>query len=124
MTPTIPLDTVTGRYELSNNDMLTLVPNGASLFTDVNGLPEEEFIFMGGDRFGSTQRDVSFSIVRELSAGPVGQLAGVRRVTYMASHDVNGRIERHGGAVATVLFYRLETAERFRYILVHVAPTT
>src|SRR5262245_5123363 len=34
----IPLESVTGRYELSNNNMLTLAATGASLFTDVNGL--------------------------------------------------------------------------------------
>src|SRR5262245_4774630 len=60
MAPDIPLDTVTGRYELSNNNMLTLAATGASLFTDVDGLPDEEFVFMGGDRFGSTERNVSF----------------------------------------------------------------
>ena len=29
--------------------MLTLVAGGGSLFTDVNGLPDEEFLFMGSD---------------------------------------------------------------------------
>jgi hypothetical protein len=191
LTPAIPLDAVTGRYELSNNNMLTLVAKGESLFTDVNGLPDEEFLFMGGDRFGSTQGDTSFTIARdssgavigltwivngkerpiprigplfasmkaaadpdpsftnaveaalrafaqggdavhelsrlspgaraELSGAPVRQFAGVRRITYVSSQDVTGRrIERHGGAVAKVLFYRVETAERSRFVLVHV----
>jgi hypothetical protein len=191
LTPAMPLDTVTGRYELSNNNMLTLVAKGESLFSDVNGLPDEEFVFMGGDRFGSTQRDTSFRIARdssgavigltwivnrkerpiprigplfasmkpaadpdpsftksvdaalrafaqggdvvrglshlsagaraELSAAPVRELAGVRSITYVSSQDVTGRrIERHGGAVAKVLFYRVETAERPRLVLVHV----
>jgi len=40
---------------------------------------------------------------------------------YLSSQDVTGRrIERHGGAVAKVLFYRVETAERSRNVLVHV----
>lgn len=191
MTPDIPLDTVTGRYELSNNNMLTLVANGTSLFTDVDGLLDEEFIFTGSERFGSTERDVSFRIARDssgavigltwiakrderpiprigplfasmkqvadpdppftksvdaavralaqggdavrslqhlssgaranLSGTPVRQFAGIRSVAYLSSQDVTGRrIERHGGAVAKVLFYRVETAERSRNVLVYV----
>jgi hypothetical protein len=187
----VPLGPVSGRYELSNNNMLTLAAAGASLFTDVNGLPDEEFVSMGGDRFGSTQRNVSFRIARDstgavagltwndngkereiprigplfasitptgdpdpsfttsvdaavrafaqggdavrrlrqlsagaranLSAAPARQLEGVRGVTYLSSYDVTGRrIERHGGAVARVLFYRVDTAQRFRLLLVHV----
>jgi CubicO group peptidase (beta-lactamase class C family) len=187
----IPLEVVAGRYELSNNNMLTLAATGASLFTDVDGLPDEEFIFMGGDRFGSTQRNVSFRIARDstgavigltwsdngkeraiprigplfasikpvgdpnpsltksvdaairafalggeavrnlqqlssgaradLSGTPARQLTDVRGVTYLSSQDVTGRrIERHGGAVAKVLFYRVETAQRSRCVLVYV----
>jgi CubicO group peptidase (beta-lactamase class C family) len=191
LTPDIPLDVVTGRYELSNNNMLTLVVNGGSLFTDVDGLLDEEFLFTGSDRFGSTQRDTSFRIVRDssgavvgltwitngkerpiprigplfasmkqaadpdpsltkiidaalhafarggeavrsvqhltsgarsdLSAAPARQLAGIGGVTYLSSQDVTGRrIERHGSAVARVMFYRVETAQRPRNVLVHV----
>ena len=191
MAPDMPLEIVTGRYELSNNNMLTLAAAGASLFTDVDGLPDEEFVFIGGNRFGSTQRNVSFGIARdstgavsglawmasgtertiprigplfasvkpasdpdpsftksvdaalrafaeggeavrsvphlttgartELSAAPARQLAGVREVTYLSSQDVTGRrIERHGSTVAKVMFYRVETAQRSRNVLVHV----
>jgi CubicO group peptidase (beta-lactamase class C family) len=188
--PGIPLGTVTGRYELSNNNMLTLATMGATLFTDVNGLPDEEFVSLGGDRFGSSQRNVSFRIARNATgavvglswndngtereiprigplfasitpasdpnpsltksvdaavrafehggeavrglqqlspgaranlSGPARQLAGVRGVTYLSSEDLTGRrIERHGGAVARVLFYRVEAAQRSRFVLVYV----
>jgi CubicO group peptidase (beta-lactamase class C family) len=188
---TIPLEALTGRYELTNNNMLTLVVHNGSLCSDVNGLPDEEFLFMGDDRFGSSQRDVSFKIahgsggdvigltwssngkerpvprigplfasikqvkdpdrsfthtveaaVRALAqggdavrslpqlapgartnlfGGPVLQLAGVRSLTYLSASDVTGRqIERHGGAVAKVLFYRMETDAGSRFLLVHV----
>lgn len=171
--------------------MLTLAATGARLFTDVNGLPDEEFVSMGGDRFGSTQRNVSFRIARDstgallgltwnengkereiprigplfasikpvsdphpsftksvdaavrafaqggeavrnlqqlspgaranLSGTPARQLAGVRGVTYLSSEDLTGRrIERHGGTVAKVLFYRMDAAERSRFVLVYV----
>jgi CubicO group peptidase (beta-lactamase class C family) len=189
--PDIPLATVTGRYELTNNNMLTLAEHDGGLFTDVNGLPDEEFFFMGGDRFGSSQRNVSFTTARNstgavvglswssggkerpvprigplfasikpvmdpnpsftqtvetlvralaqggdairtlpqlapgartnLSGGPVRQLAGMRGLTYLSAEDVTGRqIERHGGTVVTVLFYRIETADSPRWLLVHV----
>jgi CubicO group peptidase (beta-lactamase class C family) len=67
---TLPLETLTGRYELSNNNMLTLVVHEGRVFSDANGLPDEEFLFMGDDRFGSSQRNVSFRIARS-SAGEV-----------------------------------------------------
>jgi CubicO group peptidase (beta-lactamase class C family) len=188
--PTIALDTVTGRYELSNNNMVTLTARGDSLFTDVNGLPDEEFVFLGDDRFGSTDRNVSFRIARNASgdviglawsgngqdrpvprigplfatiaptadpapaftravnaavralakgtpasdlqllapgaranfAGrPIRDFAGVGTLTYMSAQDVTGRrIERHGGTVARVVFYRMGTEQGDRWLLIHV----
>ena len=188
--PDAPLDALTGRYELSNNNMLTLTATGDSLFTDVNGLPDEEFLFLGDDRFGSTDRNVSFRAARNASgeivglhwsasgqerliprigplfasikpgadpdpsfsqavdkavralgpgapaselpqlapgaranfAGrPIRELAGVRRLTYLSAQDLTGRrIERHGGTVVKVLFYRMETTEGDRWLLIHV----
>jgi CubicO group peptidase (beta-lactamase class C family) len=187
---TMPLDTVTGRYELFNNEMVTFTAKGGRLFTEVNGLPDEEFVFMSGDRFGSTQRDVAFRIARDASGAvtgltwadngkeravprigplfasmkqktdpdpsftksvdaalrglaqggdavrsqqhlspgaraelrtPVRELDGIRSVTYVSAQDVAGRrIERHGGAVASVLFYRVETAQGVRLVMIHV----
>jgi CubicO group peptidase (beta-lactamase class C family) len=187
----IPLEPVTGRYEFRNNNMLTLVAQDGRLFSDVNGLPDEEFLFMGGDRFGSSQRSASFRVARDsagavigvtwidngqerpvprigplfasiqqatdpdptftksvaaavgalaeggdavrslrqlapgaradLSVGPVRDLAGIRAVTFLSAQNVAGRgIERHGGGVAKVLFYRVETAQGNRWLLVHV----
>jgi hypothetical protein len=191
---TLPLETLTGRYELSNNNMLTLVVHEGRVFSDANGLPDEEFLFMGDDRLGSSQRNVSFRIARSsagevvgltwsnngqerpvprigpllgsiteasikadpdpsftltvteavkafaeggaavsnlkaltpgarsnLAGAPVREFAGVRAVTFVASQDVTGRrIERHGSAVVKVLFYRLESAQGNRWLLVHV----
>ena len=188
--PDKPLDALTGRYELSNNNMLTLTATADSLFTDVNGLPDEEFLFLGEDRFGSADRNVSFRAARNASgevaglhwsaagqerliprigplfasikpgadpdpsfshavdkavralgpgapaselpqlapgaranfAGrPIRELAGVQRLTYLSAQDVTGRhIERHGGTVVKVLFYRMDTAEGHRWLLIHV----
>jgi CubicO group peptidase (beta-lactamase class C family) len=188
---TVPLATVAGRYELSNNNMLTLVAVDGTLFSDVNGLPDEEFVPMGGDRFGSTQRNITFTLARgaagevtgltwsangqdrhvprigalpslikpeadpdasftrtvletmaalaaggerarslttltagaraDLTAQPIGDLAGVGNLTFVAAQDVAGRrIERHGGAVAKVLVYRADTPRGSRYLMVHV----
>jgi hypothetical protein len=52
--------------------MLTLVAQGGRLFTAVNGLPDEEFLPMGGERFGSSQRDVSFRIARDGAGAVIG----------------------------------------------------
>ncbi len=47
-----------GRYEFANNQMLTLAAERGRLVTLVDGLPDEEFLPEGGDRFVSSQRDV------------------------------------------------------------------
>lgn len=57
----------------------------------------------------------------DLSDAPVRDLAGVRQIKYLSKQDVTGRkIERHGGAVTKVIFYRLETERGTRWLLVHV----
>jgi hypothetical protein len=74
----ITLDLLAGRYELSNNNMLTLVAGDGSLYSDVNGLPDEEFAFMdttGGYRFGSTQRNFIVRFTTNAS-GEVGGFVG------------------------------------------------
>jgi CubicO group peptidase (beta-lactamase class C family) len=65
--PSVDVATVAGRYEFSNNNMLTLAARGNGLVTTVDGLPDDEFLFMGGDRFGSASRNVSFRIARNAS---------------------------------------------------------
>jgi hypothetical protein len=47
--------------------------------------------------------------------------AGVRGLAYLSAQDVSGRgIERHGGAVSRVLFYRMETDRGRRWLMLHV----
>src|SRR5262245_13330214 len=72
-TSTLGLEPVTGRYELNNNNMLTLVSHGRSLYSAVDGLPDERFVFTGNDRFTSTERDVSFGLTRT----PAGDVVGL-----------------------------------------------
>jgi CubicO group peptidase (beta-lactamase class C family) len=57
----------TGRYELSNNNMLTLVAVNGRLFTASSGLPDEEFVDVGGGRFASMDRDARLDFVRDAS---------------------------------------------------------
>jgi CubicO group peptidase (beta-lactamase class C family) len=191
LAPAVALPAVTGRYELTNNNMLTLVARGDRLFSDVNGLPDEEFLPIGSDSFGSTERNVTFRIARsaagdvvgltwsnsgrerpvprigplftsikpvtdpdpsftrtvdtvvrtlaqggstvrglpqltpgarvDLSGSPVREFAGIRGITCLAAQDVTGRkIERHGGAVARVLFYQLKTEHGKRWLMLFV----
>jgi hypothetical protein len=171
--------------------MLTLVALDGTLVSDVDGLPDEEFVPTGRDRFGSTQRNITFTLARgaagevtglswsangqdrlvprigalpslikpesdpdssftrtvretmtalgaggerarslttlsagaraDLTAQPIGDLAGVENLTFVAAQDVAGRrIERHGGAVAKVLLYKTDTPQGSRYLMVHV----
>jgi hypothetical protein len=57
----------------------------------------------------------------DLAAGSARAFAGVRGLAYLSAQDVSGRgIERHGGAVSRVLFYRMETNRGRRWLMVHV----
>lgn len=53
-------DEVSGRYEFQNNNMLTLFVQDGVLFTDVNGLRDEDWIPTADGRLVSTDRAVSF----------------------------------------------------------------
>ena len=64
------LASVAGRYEFQNNNMMTLIADNGRIFVDVNGLPDEEFVATGDQRFVSRDRPVSFTPVRN-SAGEV-----------------------------------------------------
>jgi len=59
------LQSYTGRYELSNNNMLTLIALNGRLFVATNGLPDEELVHVGGGRFTSTDRDSRVGFVRD-----------------------------------------------------------
>ena len=69
---------------------------------DVNGLPDEEFPFLGDDRFGSTDRNVSFRAARNASGEIVGlhwSASGQERLTstrasLRRSHRERTRIRR------------------------------
>jgi CubicO group peptidase (beta-lactamase class C family) len=186
------LTAVTGRYEFQNNNMLTLIASNGRVYTDVGGLPDEEFVPAAEDRFVSTERAASFRVVKntdgevtalewtlanatrsiprigplfiatsapdpdpaftrnvmtvlqELAAGgnsvtesmlltagarnaftrPIPDMRHVRGLTFVNAQDVSQRgIERHGHAIARVMQYRVETADRERLLLVHVAAS-
>ena len=65
--PLARLQSYAGRYEFSNNNMLTIGAENGRLFTMVSGLKDEEFIPIGGDQFASTDRDSRMSFVRDAS---------------------------------------------------------
>lgn len=70
--PLAQLQSYTGRYELSNNNMITFVADNGHLYSLAGGLPDEEFIPVGGDQFASVDRNVRVSFTRD------------------GSHDVSG----------------------------------
>jgi predicted metalloprotease with PDZ domain len=54
------------------------------------------------------------------SSGPVHGLVGIRSLDYIASQDVAARgIERHGGVVSRILYYKL-TTKRSEYLMVYL----
>jgi Domain of unknown function (DUF3471) len=70
--PLARLQSYAGRYEFSNNNMLTLGAENGRLFTLVGGLKDEEFIPIGGDRFASLDRDSRLSFSRDASGAVTG----------------------------------------------------
>jgi CubicO group peptidase (beta-lactamase class C family) len=75
--PAERLQAVTGRYEMSNNNMLTLATLNGRLYTVSDGLPDEEFVPVGTDRFQSRDRDVRLGFVRDAS-GAIAALTWTR----------------------------------------------
>jgi CubicO group peptidase (beta-lactamase class C family) len=66
-----------GRYELSNNNMLTLVALNGRLATMSDGLPDEEFVSLEGERFASLDRDSRIGFVRD-AGGAITALTWTR----------------------------------------------
>lgn len=168
------LESYTGRYEASNNFMVTFGAANGRLFTSVDGLPDEEFAPAGKQRFqsvsGNTElsfvldaagrvagatlkadgherqaprigplpgklapradpdpartakvkavfeaaargptalADLAFMAAEGKSMGLSPELAGIGPLTFLLEQDVAGRaIERHGGKVDKVVFYK------------------
>ena len=65
------LAAVTGRYEVANNQMATLVLYKGSLYGSSNSLPDEEFVSLGNDAFASAGRDVRLAFKRDASGAVV-----------------------------------------------------
>ena len=70
--PLVRLQSYTGRYEFSNNNMMTLATAGGRLFTLTNGLRDEEFVPIGGDQFVSTDRDSRIVFTRNAGGAVTG----------------------------------------------------
>jgi CubicO group peptidase (beta-lactamase class C family) len=65
--PTERIRSYTGRYELSNNNMLTLGTVNGRLFVISDGLPDEELVAVGEDQFQSMDRGSRVGFVRDAS---------------------------------------------------------
>jgi CubicO group peptidase (beta-lactamase class C family) len=70
--PPARLQSYTGRYELTNNNMITFVAGDGRLSLLAGGLPDEEFIPLGNDQFASMDRNLRVTFTRD------------------AAHDVTG----------------------------------
>ena len=61
------LRAIAGRYERSNNNMMTLGTLNGRLYVISDGLPDEEFVAVRDDQFQSVDRDVRLGFVRDAS---------------------------------------------------------
>lgn len=57
----------------------------------------------------------------DYARGPAQELSGMQGISYVTTMDVSGRgIERHGAKVSHVVYYRLITAGKLRFVLVYL----
>jgi hypothetical protein len=74
----------------------------------------------GGEAL-SAARDITPGAKNDFSGGTGADLAGAATMAYLGQEDVAGRgIRRHGGEVARVRLYKLQTPSGSRYLLVHL----
>jgi CubicO group peptidase (beta-lactamase class C family) len=58
---------------------------------------------------------------QDFAAVALPELAGVQSISFIAAQDVAARgIERHGGKVNRILYYKLRTDKALRYVLVYL----
>ena len=58
---------------------------------------------------------------RNYSGGPVGDLAGISNVRFLAEDNVSGRgIERHEGSVARIVYVTATIGSKPRFVLIHL----
>jgi CubicO group peptidase (beta-lactamase class C family) len=68
------LHAYTGRYEFTNNRMLTFAADRGRLFTMVDGLPDEEFLLEADNRFRSAHQNVQISFTKDADGTVSGLL--------------------------------------------------
>ena len=77
-------------------------------------------IHQGGDALANAP-DVTPGAKKDFTGGADQALGTAGTATYVGDEDVTGRgIRRHGGEVARVRLYRLQTKAGQRYLLVHL----
>ena len=58
---------------------------------------------------------------QDFSHGPSPEFAGLRSISFVAAQDVSrSGIERHGGKVSRILYYKLITDKPLRYVLIYL----
>lgn len=84
-----------GRYEFRNNFLMTLIPADSGLWMLTDGLPDLEFLPMGGDRFAAAGSNLDFTVVRDSG----GVVSGIR----WASSRGGGRLVPRVGPLIEAL---------------------
>jgi len=70
--PVERLQAYPGRYELSNNNMITFTAANGRLYSLTGGLPDEELVPVGGDRFAVVDRNVRVTFTRDSAGAVIG----------------------------------------------------
>lgn len=71
------LEAYTGRYESANNQMFTLVAEKGRLYTQADGLLDEEFLPEAENQFFSTDRDFQLQFVKDANGFVIGFTAKI-----------------------------------------------
>lgn len=70
--PVERLQSYVGRYELTENNMISFVAANGRLFSASDGLPNEEFVYVGDDRFASADRSLRIAFNRDAAGAVTG----------------------------------------------------
>lgn len=65
--------------------------------------------------------NITPGVRKDFYPGPVSSLTRMLSISFVAAQDVTGRgIERHGGKVSRILYYKFVTDKATRYVLVYL----
>jgi hypothetical protein len=86
------LTTLPGRYEFQNQIMMVVGGERGRVYTYGDGLPDEEFVLVTDGRSVSTERPVSFKVLRQTSGE-------VEAIEWISPDKITRRVPRISNGV-------------------------